>query len=102
MEETIQIVYVCFIRKKFRMIVDDFLILWGVLEELMSRKKTAKFLISCILSIFFLYLAFRNVEFRQLADVFIGKDHITYWWTIPFIMITMGGMYFRAVRWRWI
>jgi len=65
----------------------------------MSRKKTLKFLISCALSIFFLYLAFRNVAFKQLITVF---KQINYWWTIPFVIITVLGMYIRAIRWRWI
>ena len=47
----------------------------------------------------FLYLAFRNVDFQKLGDVF---KQINYWWTIPFVIITMVSMYFRAIRWRWI
>jgi len=65
----------------------------------MSTKKTIKFLLGCALSAFFLYLAFRNVKFHQLADVF---RRIQYLWTIPFVIITVYGMYLRAVRWRWI
>ena len=63
------------------------------------HKKTLRFIIGCALSIFFLYLAFRNVKFSRLADVF---RTINYWWTIPFILITLLSMYMRSVRWRWI
>ena len=64
-----------------------------------SHKKTLKFIIGCALSIFFLFLAFRNVEFRRLAQVF---RTINYWWIIPFILITLLSMYMRSIRWRWI
>lgn len=64
-----------------------------------SHKKTIRFIIGCTVSIFFLYLAFRNVEFRRLAQVF---RTINYWWTIPFISITLLSMYIRSVRWHWI
>lgn len=65
----------------------------------MSRMKILKILISCGLSLFFLYLAFKNVAFGQLIKVF---KEIQYGWILPFIAITILGMYIRAVRWRWI
>ncbi len=72
----------------------------GAPEELaFSRKKTVKLVLSCVLSAFFLWLAFKNVEFRELRKV-LGE--INYWWTVPFTIITVFGMYLRAVRWRWL
>jgi len=65
----------------------------------MNQKKTVKFLFSCAISLFFLYLAFRNINFQELVQVF---QTINYFWTIPFVIITMLSMYLRAVRWRWI
>ncbi len=64
----------------------------------MSKKKTLNLVIGCTLSAVFLYLAFRNVEFHKLAGVL---KSINYWWTIPFVIITVLGMYVRAMRWRW-
>ena len=63
------------------------------------HKRTIKFIIGCALSLFFLYLAFKNVELRKLWQVF---KEINYLWTIPVALITLLGMYIRAVRWRWI
>jgi len=65
----------------------------------MIRKKTVKFLLSCAISLFFLYLAFRNINFKEIVQVF---QTINYFWTIPFVIITVLSMYLRAVRWRWI
>lgn len=62
-------------------------------------KKTLKFVLSCILSVFFLWLAFRNVQFKKLWNVL---TEINYWMTIPFVILTLLGMYFRAIRWRWL
>lgn len=66
----------------------------------MSQKKALKILLSCGLSVFFLFLAFKNVPFNHLLEVF--KERIQYGWVVPFIIITVLGMYIRAVRWRWI
>ncbi|MBN1901221.1 flippase-like domain-containing protein [Candidatus Sumerlaeota bacterium] len=66
----------------------------------MSGKKTLKIVLSCGLSAFFLYLAFKNVPFNHLIEVF--RKRIEYGWIIPFTIITLLGMYIRAVRWRWI
>jgi glycosyltransferase 2 family protein len=65
----------------------------------MSHKKTIKFIFSCAVSIIFLYFAFKSVEFKQLAEVF---SKINYFWTVPFVMITLFSMWLRAVRWHWI
>ena len=65
----------------------------------MNQKKTIKFFLSCSISLFFLYLAFRHVKFHELLRVF---QTINYFWAIPFILLTILGMYIRAIRWRWI
>jgi len=60
-------------------------------------KKWFKILLSIGLGGLFLWLAFRNVNFHDLGR---HLDHITYWWILPFILVTLFSHYCRAERWR--
>lgn len=58
-----------------------------------------KFIIGCLLSAFFLWLALRKVDFKTLWQTLAA---INYWWTIPFVIITLLSMYVRALRWHYL
>lgn len=63
------------------------------------KKQWLKFLIGCLISAFFLWLAFRRVDFKTL---WATLETINYWWTIPFVIITMLSMYVRTMRWHYL
>lgn len=63
----------------------------------MKRHHTQLF-IGLLLSAFFLWLAFRRVDFRLLWSTLRS---INFWWFIPFVIITLLGMYVRAIRWKY-
>jgi uncharacterized protein (TIRG00374 family) len=58
-----------------------------------------KFIIGCLMSVFFLWLALRRVDFATLWQTL---RTINYWWTIPFLIITLVSMYARALRWHYL
>ncbi|KPL13071.1 hypothetical protein AMJ85_00485 [candidate division BRC1 bacterium SM23_51] len=64
----------------------------------MTRKRI-QFIASVLISIFFLYLAFRNVPLRDLWEALSG---VRYLWVVPFIGITLVSMYFRTIRWKYL
>ncbi|HCY75264.1 MAG TPA: hypothetical protein DHV28_05040 [Ignavibacteriales bacterium] len=55
--------------------------------------------ISIILTIVFLYIAFYNVDFGEVLEI---VSHANVLWVLIFIVVTMLGHYFRAVRWKYI
>lgn len=60
-------------------------------------KKIFKVLASVALGVLFLWLAFREVQFEEIME---SARNITYGWIFPFILLTLGGHYVRAERWR--
>ena len=55
-----------------------------------------KFWIGVLISVFFLYLAFREENFAQIAAA-LGK--VQYWALIPALAFYFAGVWVRAVRW---
>ena len=58
-----------------------------------------KLWIGISLSILFMYLAFRKVDFAQMAGAF-KKAH--YWWFIPATALMFFSHFLRAVRWKYL
>ncbi len=56
-------------------------------------------IIGLLLSAFFLWLAFRRVDFKE---IWVTIKTINFWWFIPFIVVTMVSFYTRAIRWRYL
>jgi len=63
-------------------------------------KKTLKFVLLFSLTFFFLYLAFRGINFNDLFIVLKNANYL-YAFTGSFIGIVIGS-YFRALRWRYL
>ncbi|MEO8231953.1 MAG: lysylphosphatidylglycerol synthase transmembrane domain-containing protein [Ignavibacteriota bacterium] len=55
--------------------------------------------VSIILTIVFLYIAFYNVDFSEVLKI---ASHANLLWVFIFIVVTMLGHYFRAIRWKYI
>lgn len=60
-------------------------------------KTTLKVLIGILVASFFLWIAFREVEFEQIIE---ASKNISYGWILPFVLATLSAHYFRAERWR--
>mgnify|MGYP003626806743 CR=1 FL=1 len=60
-------------------------------------KTTLKVLAGILLAGFFLWIAFKNVEFKQILE---ASKNISYGWILPFILATLSAHYIRAERWR--
>lgn len=66
----------------------------------MTKGKTDKKLLAGIaISLFFLFLLFRKIEFAKLAAAFRELDYRYLW---PAILLTFVSYFFRAVRWRFL
>ena len=63
----------------------------------MSRKKVLSAVIAGLISLFFLYLAFSRIDMKALVESF---KSMTWWWTIPFLIITWISFWWRALRWQ--
>ncbi len=63
----------------------------------MSILKEKKFWIGFIVSVFFLWLFLRNINFQELGNALI---HAQYWYLIPATFFLMISFYFRAWRWQ--
>jgi len=62
-------------------------------------RKHIQFVLSLLITVVCLYLAFRNVPLRDLWT-YLGQ--INYWWLVPFCAVTLLSMYLRAVRWKYL
>lgn len=58
-----------------------------------------KFLAGIGISLFFLFLLFRKIEFAKLAAAFSEMEYRYLW---PAILLTFVSYFFRAVRWRFL
>jgi len=67
------------------------------LPSTMSTKKIITTLIAVLISAFFLYLAFRNIDLGELREAFAT---INWLWAIPFLGVTWLTFVWRAVRWK--
>ncbi len=63
----------------------------------MSMKR--KFIIGIFISLVFLYLAFRKVDFMELWDALKGAN---YWYILPNMALVMAAMWIRAYRWKFM
>lgn len=58
----------------------------------------AKTLIGIVISIVFIYLAFKDVNFEEMWQALLGAN---YWWLIPAMAFMLISHWFRALRWRY-
>ncbi len=58
-----------------------------------------KLLIGVALSVAFMFLAVRNVDFRQMQNAFAVAN---FWYIFPTLAIVFFSHYLRAVRWRYL
>jgi len=58
-----------------------------------------KFIIGLLVSLVFLYLAFRKVDYSQLWEALKGAN---YWYIFPTIALVLLSMWMRAYRWRFM
>ncbi len=65
----------------------------------MKILKDWKFLLGVGLSLLFIWLAFRKVDFHQMMQAFTAAN---YWWLIPTVIITFIAHGLRTLRWRYL
>nr|MBN2277706.1 flippase-like domain-containing protein [candidate division Zixibacteria bacterium] len=65
----------------------------------MAKKKFWSIILGIIISVVFLYLIFRNVNFRELASIL--KD-AQYLWLLPNLFFVVFAMFQRAERWKYM
>ena len=58
-----------------------------------------KYLIGLLVSLVFLYLAFRKVDYSELWEALKGAN---YWYIFPNIVLVVLSMWMRAYRWRFM
>jgi hypothetical protein len=58
-----------------------------------------KFLMGILVSLVFLYLAFRKVDYTELWQALKGAN---YWFIIPNVILQIFTMWLRAVRWKYM
>lgn len=59
-------------------------------------RKSIKVLISVLLGILFLWIAFRKVDLNELLG---AASNISYGWILPFVAATLFSHFIRALRW---
>ncbi|HET8864170.1 MAG TPA: lysylphosphatidylglycerol synthase transmembrane domain-containing protein [Gracilimonas sp.] len=62
----------------------------------MNGKKALKIAGSILLGVLFLWLAFREVELSEVVESARG---MSWFWILPFAVVTLGAHYIRALRW---
>jgi uncharacterized protein (TIRG00374 family) len=65
----------------------------------MKRKKFISFLLGVGISIFFLYIILRNVDFNELTA---ALKEANYLWLLPNLFFVVFAMYQRAERWKYM
>jgi uncharacterized protein (TIRG00374 family) len=58
-----------------------------------------KFIIGALISLLFLYLAFRKVDYSELWDALKGAN---YFWILPNVVLVILSMWMRAYRWKFM
>jgi uncharacterized protein (TIRG00374 family) len=66
---------------------------------LKKMRKNWKIIVGVALSTFFIFLAFRKVDFSQMGQAFAGAD---YWLLIPILAIIFFSLLLRAWRWQYL
>ena len=64
-----------------------------------SLKSALKYVFSGILTVLFLYLAFRGTDVEQLVE---SLKKANYWWMLLMLGVLMVSHGFRALRWRYL
>ncbi len=64
-----------------------------------GRLRDKRLWIGIGISLFFLFLLFRKIDFAKLQDAFREMDYRYLW---PAVLFTFVSYYFRAVRWRFL
>lgn len=67
--------------------------------DVAGKKIDKKLWIGMAISLFFLFLLFRKIDFAKLAAAFRELDYRYLW---PAILSTFASYFFRAVRWRYL
>lgn len=62
----------------------------------MNGKKALKVLASILIGLLFLWLAFKEVAFSEVIESTRG---MSWFWILPFAVVTLGAHYIRALRW---
>ncbi len=65
----------------------------------MPRKKIWSFILGIVISVVFLFVIFRNVNF---ADLIGALKSANYYWLIPNIFFVILAMFQRALRWKYM
>jgi uncharacterized protein (TIRG00374 family) len=63
-----------------------------------SIKHSLRAGIGIVLTVVFIYLAFRKVDFSQMAHSYRSAN---YWYLFPTLFILFSSHYLRALRWRY-
>ena len=63
------------------------------------RNPRVQLVIGLILSAVFLYIAMRPVK---IADLLVALRSFNWWFAFPFLAVTWGGFYIRAIRWHYL
>lgn len=65
----------------------------------MGNRKFWSIILGLVISAVFLFLIFRNVDFKDLGTALKGAN---YWWLIPNIFFVVLAMFQRAERWKYM
>jgi len=57
-----------------------------------------KIIVGLFISLLFMYLAFRQVDFREMGKAFASAN---YWYLLPIILIIFFSHWLRALRWKY-
>jgi len=60
-----------------------------------KRGNIIKVTVGILLSVLFLFLAFRKIEFTQMKSAF---SDVNYWWLLPAILLTLVSHWIRSIR----
>lgn len=64
-----------------------------------NLRGNAKFLLGLLISVLFMYLAFRKVDFGQMGEAF---QQANYWYVLPALVLLFVSHYLRAIRWHYL
>lgn len=65
----------------------------------MNLKKILKYSVGILLSLIFLYFAFKGINFQELVDTLAGAN---YYWLVLFFLVQLLSHLVRAWRWKYL
>ena len=74
-------------------------LLHGRIEGMKRNTKRWLFWVGLLISVAFLYLAFRKIDYRDLWSTLVS---VRYWWLLPGLAIYFVGVLVRAWRWQFL